>query len=310
VPFPTCTIQQLVTINQDLAYGINYIFASMHALQSICICGGGTMGSGIAQLCAQSGFNTCLYDLDVNVLARARSTIEKNLQIAIEKGKISTDQTNKTMMSLKFVTDLKECKADLVIEAIIEKLEAKIRLFKDLVDINTKETILASNTSSLSISSIAEAIPGKERVIGLHFFNPAPLMRLVEVVKTRYNEPALIEFIVAFTKQLGKTPVVCKDSPGFIVNHVARPFYIESLNLVESGYADFETIDELLQSTGFKMGPFRLMDLIGNDINYAVSCSVYEAMDKPARLKPSRIQREKVENGELGKKSGKGYYNY
>src|SRR4051812_34680749 len=282
----------------------------MQARQSICVCGGGTMGSGIAQLCAQSGFPTRLYDVDVNVLARARSTIEKNLQIAIEKGKISTEQMNKTMMSLEFVTDLKECKADLVIEAIIEKLEAKISLFKNLAAINTKETILASNTSSLSISSIAEAIPGKERIIGLHFFNPAPLMRLVEVVKTQYNETPLIESVVAFTKQLGKTPVVCKDSPGFIVNHVARPFYIESLNLVESGYADFETIDELLQSTGFKMGSFRLMDLIGNDINYAVSCSVYEAMDKPARLQPSRIQREKVENGELGKKSGKGYYNY
>jgi 3-hydroxybutyryl-CoA dehydrogenase len=282
----------------------------MQSIQSICVCGGGTMGSGIAQLCAQSGFVTRLYDVDVSVLERARAVIEKNLQIAVDKGKLSNHEVKKTMASLEFVTNIDECKADLVIEAIVEQLEAKISLFKNVAAINADETILASNTSSLSITSLAEAIPNHERVIGLHFFNPAPLMRLVEIVKSQYNAAALIEMMVVFTKQLGKTPVVCKDSPGFIVNHVARPFYIESLNLVENGYADFETIDELLQSTGFKMGPFRLMDLIGNDINYSVSCSVYEAMDKPARLKPSSIQQEKVHKGELGKKSGKGYYDY
>jgi 3-hydroxybutyryl-CoA dehydrogenase len=197
-----------------------------------------------------------------------------------------------------------------VIEAIVEKETVKVSLFKQLEEVNSSHCILASNTSSLSITSIAQQLKNKENVTGIHFFNPAPVMRLVEIVKTKYNSQPLIDHLVAFTKQLGKTPVVCSDSPGFIVNHVARPYYLESLRIVENGYSDFRTVDELLQATGFKMGPFKLMDLIGNDINYAVSCSVYEALGKPERLKPSSIQKGKVEKGELGKKSGKGYYNY
>jgi len=200
--------------------------------------------------------------------------------------------------------------ADLVIEAIIEKEEAKVSLFSQLQNTNGEHTLFASNTSSLSISSIAEKLNDKSKLAGLHFFNPAPLMRLVEVVQTRYNHQSTIDTLVSFAKQLGKTPVVCKDAPGFIVNHVARPYYLEALNLLSSGETNIQDIDELLESSGFKMGPFRLMDLIGNDVNYAVSCSVYEAMGKPERLKPSPIQAQKVSNGELGRKTQKGYYSY
>jgi 3-hydroxybutyryl-CoA dehydrogenase len=144
----------------------------------------------------------------------------------------------------------------------------------------------------------------------MHFFNPAPLMKLVEVVSTSYTSEATTQAIVEVTQKMGKTPVLCKDAPGFIVNHVARPYYLEALKLIEQGIADYETIDTLMEATGFKMGPFRLMDLIGNDINYAVSCSVYEAMGRPERLQPSPIQEQRVQKGELGRKSGKGYYNY
>jgi 3-hydroxybutyryl-CoA dehydrogenase len=280
----------------------------MNSIQSVCVCGAGTMGSGIAQLCAQFGFKTTLYDLDSSMLQKARSNVDANLQHLVDRGKIQNK--SQVFENLQFATKVDECRADLVIEAIIEKESAKIALFKQLEEVNSGNVILASNTSSLSITSIAGHLKNKEYVTGIHFFNPAQLMRLVEIVRTKYNNQSLIDLLISFTAQLGKTPVVCSDSPGFIVNHVARPYYLESLSLVENGFADFETIDELLESTGFKMGPFKLMDLIGNDINYAVSCSVYEALGKPERLKPSSIQKQKVESGELGKKTKKGYYDY
>ncbi len=200
--------------------------------------------------------------------------------------------------------------ADLVIEAIVEKAEIKIALFNQLAEINHQETVFATNTSSLSITSIAEKIMHPERVAGMHFFNPAPIMKLVEVVKTRFTQPEIIERLIELSKRMMKTPVICKDSPGFIVNHVARPYYLEALRLVEKGYADVETIDTLMESTGFKMGPFRLMDLIGNDINLSVSSSLFQAFGNIERLKPSSIQEKMVESGSLGRKSGKGYYSY
>ena len=198
----------------------------------------------------------------------------------------------------------------MIIEAIVEKPEVKIGLFNQLAEINHGETIFATNTSSLSITRIAEKVLHPHRVAGMHFFNPAPVMKLVEVVTTHYTSKETAQTIADFAKQLGKIPVVCKDSPGFIVNRVARPYYIESMRLIEEGINDFTTIDSLLESTGFKMGPFRLMDLIGNDVNFTVSCSVYDQLGQPERLKPSPVQKEKVGKGELGKKSGKGFYNY
>lgn len=279
-------------------------------IQTVCICGAGTMGSGIAQVCAASGYETVLYDVNDTIIEKAKDKLETDLKRLIEKQKISHEQRNQILKKLVFTSNISLCKADIIIEAIIEKMEAKLSLFQQLEKINKAETIFASNTSSLSVTQIAEGLSGRNRIIGLHFFNPAPLMKLVEVVKTKNTEESVIPVVSSFVKSLDKTPVLCKDSPGFIVNRVARPFYIESLKLVEEYKINFEIIDQLLEARGFKMGPFRLMDLIGNDINYAVSCSVYEQLNKPERLKPSPIQEDKVKNGELGKKTGKGYYEY
>ena len=276
----------------------------------ICICGAGTMGSGIAQATASAGFYTILYELNDAVLEKAKTSIEKSLQSLIEKNKITAKGKEQTLNNLKFTNDLHDCLGDVVIEAIIEKPGAKIALFNQLAEINHSETVFSSNTSSLSITEIAKGVKNAERVIGMHFFNPATIMKLVEVVNTEFTNDQTTNTIIELAKQMNKTPVICKDSPGFIVNRVARPFYIESLRLAEDELIDFIAVDSLMESTGFKMGPFKLMDLIGNDINYAVSCSVYQQLGNPERLKPSGIQKEKVESGQLGKKTGKGYYKY
>jgi 3-hydroxybutyryl-CoA dehydrogenase len=279
-------------------------------IHSICICGAGTMGSGIAVVSAKSGYNTVLYDVSVEFIEESKSKIEKDLQVFIGKNRISAADKEAILGRLKFTHNINDCKAGIIIEAIIEKKEAKENIFGQLSAINAENTILATNTSSLSVTSIAKTIPHPERVIGMHFFNPAPSMKLVEVVNTKFTNENTTRMIVELAKEFGKTPVICKDVPGFIVNHVARPYYLEALRLVEQGISNFETIDALMEASGFKMGPFRLMDLIGNDINYAVSCSVYEAMNKPERLRPSPIQEERVKKNELGKKGGKGYYVY
>jgi 3-hydroxybutyryl-CoA dehydrogenase len=279
-------------------------------INSICVCGAGTMGSGIAQAAAQAGFYTILYELSPVVLGKAKNSIEQNLLLLAEKRKITTGEKDLVLQRLRFTGDISNCLADVFIEAIIERPEAKISLFNQLAEINSPLSILASNTSSLSITKLAEKIKGPERVIGMHFFNPATIMKLVEVVNTTFTNDNTTQAILGLARKMGKSPVVCIDSPGFIVNRVARPFYIESLRLAEEGITDFAQADALLEATGFKMGPFKLMDLIGNDINYAVSCSVYEQMNNPARLKPSYIQEEKVKAGKLGKKTGEGYYKY
>lgn len=279
-------------------------------VQTLCICGAGTMGSGIAQAAAQHGIYTLLYDLQLPALEKAEAAITKSLQQLVDKKKITEQEKNATLSRLRFVNKINDCLADVVIEAVIEKPEIKVGLFNQLAEVNHSEVVFATNTSSLSVTAIAEKVMRPERVIGMHFFNPATIMKLVEVVNTPLTDEQTTQTIVGLAKQMGKTPVLCKDAPGFIVNHVARPYYLEALKLAESGISDFDTIDSLLESSGFKMGPFRLMDLIGNDINYAVSCEVYEALGQPERLKPSYIQKEKVAAGQLGRKTGKGYYEY
>jgi 3-hydroxybutyryl-CoA dehydrogenase len=268
------------------------------------------MGSGIAQVAAQSGFDTILYELDEPVLEKAKKSIEKNLDSLIEKGKITAEEKNIIKKRIRFTANIQACIAGVFIEAIIERSEAKISLFNQLAGINNNNSIFASNTSSLSISSIAAQIKNPERVIGMHFFNPASQMKLVEVVNTDFTGNDITKTICELAGKMGKTAVVCKDSPGFIVNRVARPYYIESLRLAEEKIIDCAGMDALMEATGFKMGPFKLMDLIGNDVNYAVSCSVYDQLNRPDRLAPSLIQKEKVQKGELGKKTGKGYYDY
>ncbi len=279
-------------------------------IQTICVCGAGTMGNGIAQLCAQAGFHTLLYDIAPIVLQQGKATIEKNLASLESKNKITALQKATSISLLHYISEINDCIADIFIEAIVEKAAIKIGFFNQLAEVNHSEVIFATNTSSLSVSTIAAGVMHPSRVVGMHFFNPAPLMKLVEVVKAPQTKKEVLDTVISLAKQLGKTPVVCKDAPGFIVNHVARPYYLEALKLVEQGVTTIETIDQLMEASGFKMGPFKLMDLIGNDINYAVSCSVYEQMGNPLRLKPSLIQQQKVTNGELGKKTGKGYYLY
>jgi 3-hydroxybutyryl-CoA dehydrogenase len=279
-------------------------------IQTICICGAGTMGSTIAQNAAQHEFHVILYDVNTDMLQKAQASMENNLLALVQKNKITEVDKNATLSRIQYVSDINDCLADMVIEAIVEKPEVKIGLFNQLSEVNHSEVIFATNTSSLSVTAIAEKVIHPERVAGMHFFNPATIMKLVEVVRTPFNNEQIIETLMETARQMGKTPVLCKDAPGFIVNHVARPYYLEALKLVEKGISDFQTIDNLLEATGFKMGPFRLMDLIGNDINYAVSGQVYEAMGKPERLQPSPIQKEKVDKGELGRKTQKGYYQY
>lgn len=267
------------------------------------------MGSGIAFTTAQSGYYTRLLDLNADMLEKARQSHAKWLQQSVEKGRLTPDQAQETSERIVYTQDLNEGIADLIIEAIVEKKEAKVNLFNQLAEINHSETFFASNTSSLSITELAKGIVHPQRVAGLHFFNPAHIMKLVEVVAGEQTNAQLIQTLVDFCASLDKKPVVCKDAPGFIVNRVARPYYIESLRLAEAGIP-LQDIDAAMQAAGFRMGPFALMDLIGNDINFAVSNLVYDQLQQPERLRPSYLQQQLVEAGKLGVKSGAGYYPY
>ena len=279
-------------------------------VDTICVCGAGTMGSGIAQAAAQAGFYTIVYETNPLVLERAGTVINKNLESLADKGKLPVAEKEKIIQRIRFTGDIQHCLSDVFIEAIVENPALKIGLFNQLAELNHSESVFATNTSSLPVSKIAAGVKCPERVIGMHFFNPAPLMKLVEVITTAYTNSQTTELVLELAREMGKTPVLCKDAPGFIVNRVARPYYIEALRLAEEGLIDFRQLDSLLEATGFKMGPFKLMDLIGNDVNYTVSCSVYEQLNQPQRLKPSYLQEEKVAKGELGRKTKKGYYGY
>ncbi|MBL0357675.1 MAG: 3-hydroxybutyryl-CoA dehydrogenase [Chitinophagaceae bacterium] len=279
-------------------------------INTICIIGAGTMGSGIAQVAAQSGFTTLLFDINGDVLDKATTSIKKNLQSLVDKQKISEAESSNIFKRLQFINDINHCVADIFIEAIIEKVEAKVGIFNQLSALNDPDAIFASNTSSLSISAIQQHMKKPERVAGMHFFNPAPIMKLVEVVKGEQTSDSTAQSIYELCKKMNKVPVMCKDAPGFIVNRVARHYYLEAMKMVEMGMATYEKVDAIMEATGFKMGPFRLMDLIGMDINLAVSKSIYNAFDQEERFKPSAIQTDKVAKGELGRKTGKGFYQY
>jgi len=279
-------------------------------VQTICICGAGTMGSGIAQVSAQSGFYTILFDVNESVLEKSKENIQKNLTFLVDKQKISAEDKDQIYERIKFVNDTNDCIADVIIEAIIEKIDAKVALFNKLSEINHAEVVFATNTSSISVSDIQKKVHYPERVVGMHFFNPAYLMKLVEVVKGEQTNPEVALSVYDLCMQMGKSPVMCKDAPGFIVNRIARHYYLEAMKLVEQGAATFENVDAIMEATGFKMGPFKLMDLIGMDINLSVSQSMYEAFNNTERFKPSALQIEKVNSGDLGRKTGKGFYEY
>lgn len=276
------------------------------------IIGAGAMGAGIAQVAATAGHEVIVYDTNENVLEKAKVNLNESLKKLVAKEKITSQLANEILTRTRFASNLNEVSAcELIIEAIIENLEIKQKVFCDLEILVSDTCILASNTSSLSIASIASACKNASRVIGIHFFNPAPLMPLVEIIPAITTSEKVCTTAKSLIDSWEKVTVLAKDTPGFIVNRVARSYYGESIRIFEEGIADIATIDWALKELGgFKMGPFELMDFIGNDINYKVTESVWEQFFYEARFKPSLTQKRLFEAKLFGKKTGKGYYDY
>jgi 3-hydroxybutyryl-CoA dehydrogenase len=281
-------------------------------IQTIGVVGAGAMGRGIAQIAATSGCDVLLYDLSEENLMDARDYVRLSLDKLSAKGKISPEEAKAIFGRLYFTDSLSAFEAcDLVIEAVVERLEVKQHLFEQLESIVSSSAILATNTSSLSVSAIASSIKHPERVIGLHFFNPAVLMPLVEIIPAIQTHISLIKPVIDLMRKWGKDPVEAKDTPGFIVNRIARPYYSESIRILEEGIADTISIDDAMTRIGgFRMGPFTLMDFIGHDVNFTVTKTMYDSFYQEARYKPSFTQQRLVEAGYLGKKSGRGFYRY
>lgn len=276
------------------------------------VIGSGTMGSGIAQVAATADCTVKVFDTNEIALEKSKNALEKILSRLVQKGRIDEVEKNRIQGNIFYVNNLKDLgDANLTIEAIIEDIEIKKKVFSELENYVSENTIIASNTSSLSIASIASSLENPDRCIGIHFFNPAPLMKLVEVIPAVQTSPEVTDEVVNIIKDWKKVVALAKDTPGFIVNRVARPFYGESLRILEEGIADVATIDWSLKTLGgFRMGPFELMDFIGNDVNYTVTETVFKAFYYDPRYKPSFTQKRLSEAGYLGRKSGKGYYDY
>jgi len=276
------------------------------------VLGAGTMGSGIAQVAATSGHNVVLVDVNESQLDIAKNNLTKILMRLVEKGKLSDDQANSIMGRITFSSNLTDfAGSGIVIEAIIENILIKNEVFRQFETIVDENCILATNTSSLSVASIGAVLQNASRVIGIHFFNPAPLMPLVEIIPAVQTSDDVLDSAKSLIDSWGKVTVIAKDTPGFIVNRVARPFYGEALRIYEEGIADFATIDwAMTELGGFKMGPFTLMDYIGNDVNYTVTETVFAAFYYDPRYRPALTQKRHSEAGYLGRKSGRGYYNY
>jgi 3-hydroxybutyryl-CoA dehydrogenase len=283
---------------------------SNFSIQSTAVIGAGTMGQGIAQVLAMNGYKVLFFDVNIEMLQKAIGNIENNLNKGIEKGKVSEQEKVDTLGRIDLCRSLTDIKADFIIEAIIENLKIKQDLFKELEENNSDNTILATNTSSIPVTQIASVLKRPENCVGIHFFNPAHIMKLVEIIAGAATSNSLVDEMKSFIEGIGKVPVIAKDSPGFIVNRVARHFYVESLKALEENVADIETIDKLIESYGFKMGPFKLMDLIGVDTNFSVTSSMFNAFHQDPKFRPNRIQQQKVDAGHNGIKSGKGFYDY
>lgn len=276
------------------------------------VLGAGTMGSGIAQVVAAGGFRTRMYDVADQFLERGRGLIDDSLRKLVERGRLDAAAREATLSRLEPTTRLEDlADADFVIEAAPEDLRLKQDLFKRLDQLCAPHAILASNTSSLSITELASATRRPQQVVGTHFFNPAPLMQLVEVVGGHLTDPSSLDVARAVACRLGKVPVTASDTPGFIVNRVARPFYLEGLRMLGEGLFSVDTIDRAAREVaGFRMGPFELVDLIGIDVNLAVSQTVYDAYNQEHRFRPHPIQRTMVRAGLLGRKTRRGFYDY
>lgn len=276
------------------------------------VIGSGTMGSGIAQTIAQHGCEVILYDINEEVVSRGVDTMISRLQRLVEKKRLNNKEYETIKKQIHTSTDLKDLNAcQLIIEVAPENIKIKKDIFQKLDEYCSPETLLLTNTSSFSITEIASVTNRAEKVAGMHFFNPAPLMKLVEVIRGLSTSEVTIQIIYDFALKLDKKPVVCKDTTGFIVNRVARPFYNEALRIMGDNIASIEQIDRIMKQAGnFKMGPFELQDLIGIDINYSVTESVHQGFFGEPRFRPHSYQKRMMQSGNLGKKVGRGYYNY
>lgn len=279
-------------------------------IKSVGIIGAGTMGQGIAQVCASAGLPVSIFDIQPAQAQSAISKIGESLQKLVDKGKITAAARQASLDLIKTTADLTSFQCDLVIEAAAENLSVKQKIFSQLESQLQSQTILTSNTSSIPITQIAGSLKFADRFAGLHFFNPAPAMKLVEIIKGAQTSDQTVVALQQFCERISKQSVLAQDSPGFIVNRVARHFYVESLKLLEENVATFQNIDSLMRASGFKMGPFELMDLIGVDVNFAVTSSMYNSFHQDPKFRPSRIQQQKVDAGHTGRKSGKGFYDY
>jgi 3-hydroxybutyryl-CoA dehydrogenase len=280
-------------------------------MKKVSVIGAGTMGAGIAQVSALAGYEVVLYDVADEVLAQSLDDIRASIDKGVARGKTEAAAAEKAKDAIQLTTSLETAaQADLIIEAAPEKLDLKRDIFATLDAAAPEQTILSSNTSSLSISAIAGATKRTDRVVGVHFFNPAHIMKLVEIIRGDFTSDETVAAVQEYVAGVGKTAVLCKDTPAFIVNRVARPFYGEALRLLGENAADPATLDKLMRSIGFRMGPFELIDLIGCDVNLAVTQSVYDAYFQEPKYRPHPIQKRMVESGRLGRKTGSGFYNY
>lgn len=279
-------------------------------IHHVAVIGAGVMGRGIALAAALAGYKSTMYDIHPQMLEDAKAYFEKFLNDSVARGKMDDAGRQKVLDSLKITSHLGDLKADIIIEAILENLELKQKVLREIEAINADDAIIASNTSTIPITRVAAGLKQPGRLIGMHFFNPAPIMKLVEVISGAATEAWVSDVTFALAKKMGKTPVHAQDEPGFIVNRVARHYYLESLKTLEDRVSDHETIDRLMENVGFKMGPFKLMDLIGVETNHEVTKSLYEAFFHDEKFRPSRVQQKKVDAGHFGRKTGRGFYNY
>jgi 3-hydroxybutyryl-CoA dehydrogenase len=267
---------------------------SIEEIKTIGVAGAGVMGQGIAALAAQAGYAVVIFDPLVAATDKAKKQIEAYCKKVVEKGNLSEPEAGALLHRIRYSNLVEDLHGELIIEAVPEKIEMKHDLLHKLEAQNSSKTLLATNTSTLPITQIAAVLKHPERCVGMHFFNPATLMKLVEVIAGAATHPDAVQVVMALAKKMNKKAVVVKDSPGFIVNRVARQYYLESLRIVEEGTASLEALDEVMESCGFKMGPFKLMDLIGLDTNHSVSQSLYHAFFQEPRFRPSRLQQQKV----------------
>lgn len=274
------------------------------------VIGAGVMGRGIAQVSAMAGHKVVLFDINHEVLEAAKTAVTKNLNKAIELGKLSEEGKRSAEDNLQYTNSIADVRVELIIEAIVERLDVKTKVLADLAEINGESTIYASNTSSIPLTQIAANFVYPKQVVGIHYFNPAHIMKLVEVISAEQTSPEVVKVALEYVKSVNKTCVVAKDAPGFIVNRVARHFYVEGLKILEEDVASHDVIDDLVRASGFKMGPFQLMDLIGVETNLSVTESMYKLFNYDQKFRPNRIQQKKAQAGYYGRKSGKGFYTY